>query len=575
VNDLTNEHRVLLLTPTRRDALATAKLLAQADIVCTACADVAMLCSELSRGAAAILMAEEVLGRDGCAMLEAELLAQPTWSDLPVLILTRAGFDSRVAAKALVTLGNVTLIERPVRVPTLLSGVRTAVRSRMRQYQIRQYLAEREKSEVILRDNDRRKDEFLAMLAHELRNPLSAISNAVQIIKRPEAAGHHPWASGVIETHVVHLARMIDDLLDVSRITRGKITLKKEPLDLAEVIRSAVETSRPFIKERQHHIEADLTHKPVMFDGDPTRLEQIFVNLLNNAAKYTEPGGHVRVSAEVINDEFIATIEDNGIGMQPELVAGAFGLFAQGDRTTARSEGGLGIGLTLVRSLVAMHGGQVWATSEGIGMGSRFSVRLPLKDHGCQPGHALLPDTEVDSSAHARILVVDDNVDAADGLAQILTLHGHEVHTSNDGPAALHLASEVDLDVILLDIGLPGMDGFKVAELLRKKHLKKTLIIAVSGYGTEQAPVRAEKLAFDHYLVKPIDLAALRRLISSRQRWLRGVVRLPDQRRPRAALRVRRVFSPFLTWSSPAATSGKSATSPSWKAEGSAPRTSA
>ncbi len=518
MSDPRNEHRVLLLTPTRRDALATADLFARSGILCTACTDVAMLCRELSHGAAAILMAEEILGRDGCGLLERELLAQPTWSDLPILIFTRAGSDPRVAAKALATLGNVTLIERPVRIPTLLSAVRTAVRSRQRQYQIREHLAEREKSEATLRENDRRKDEFLAMLAHELRNPLSAISNAVQILKRPEAHDHHPWASGVIETHVVHLARMIDDLLDVSRITRGKITLKKEPLDLGEVIRSAVETSRPFIEERQHQLLTRFPDGALPFDGDPTRLEQIFVNLLNNAAKYTEPGGRIEVAVRICaTDEMVATIEDNGIGMQPELVAGAFELFTQGDRTMARSEGGLGIGLTLVRSLVTMHGGKVSATSAGIGKGSRFTVRLPLKASVRTTPPVLGRQAEPDCPARARILVVDDNIDAAEGLAQILTLHGHEVHTSNDGPAALSLASRIPLDVILLDIGLPGMDGFKVASQLRKSPRGSALIVAVSGYGHEHAAVRSsEKLAFDHYLVKPIDLGALRHLIAKR-----------------------------------------------------------
>ncbi len=508
------ENRVLLLTPTRKDATTAAKLLDRVEVEACQCDGVRALCEELARGAAAILVAEESLCGEGLPRIGAAVAEQPPWSDLPVLVITRGGHDSAIAAKAMQTLGNVTLIERPVRVPTFVSAIRTAIRSRRRQYLIREYLEERKRTEETLRENDRRKDEFLAMLAHELRNPLSAISNAVQIVKRPDAVAHYPWASGVIETHVGHLARMIDDLLDVSRITRGKIKLKIEPVDLSDVVHQAVESARPFIEERKHTLVTTLDAGPIPGKGDPTRLEQIFVNLLNNAAKYTEPGGTVTVNVRVEEREMVFSVEDDGIGMSPDLVARAFELFVQGDRAMARSEGGLGIGLTLVRSLVGLHDGSVTADSDGPGRGSRFTVRLPLAGaradaNGRATGRPAGEDGAV------RILVVDDNIDAAEGLAQLLGLFGHDVRTAYDGHAALREAGEMKPEVVLLDIGLPGMDGFEVARRFRKEGFAHALIVAISGYGEEQALKRSQESGFDHYLVKPVDFELLRDLIAA------------------------------------------------------------
>ncbi len=257
-------------------------------------------------------------------------------------------------------------------------------------------ITERKRAETALRDADRRKDEFLAMLAHELRNPLAAISNAVQLAKRTRSVEHREWTQEVIEAQVRNLSRMIDDLLDVSRITRGKIQLRKQVLNLTHIVNSAVEAARPLIEERKHRLTIELAPGPLRVEGDPTRLEQILVNLLNNAAKYTESSGRIGLVAQTIGSEAVITIDDSGVGMTPELLARAFELFAQGDRTIARSEGGLGIGLTLVRSLVEMHGGSVSGESGGPGMGSRFTVRLPLAgqtvaDAGEPPRHRPRP----------------------------------------------------------------------------------------------------------------------------------------------------------------------------------------
>jgi len=507
------ERRVIFLAPTQKDSYVTKGLLAKAGVPLTACPDLKSLCDELAIGAGAILIAEEALGRPDAGLLEEHLEFQPAWSDCPVLILTRSGRDSKAALRAMETMGNVTLIERPVRVPTLVSAVQTALRSRLRQYQIRQHLADREKTEALLRENDRRKDEFLAMLAHELRNPLSAISNAVQLVRRPSAADRHGWATDMIEAHVIHLSRMIDDLLDVSRITRGKITLKRQRIDMARVLLSAADTARPFIEERRHEFVLQLDPGPIPAYADVTRLEQIFVNLLNNAAKYTDPGGTITFSSALRDGRFVVTIKDDGIGMPEELLDDAFELFVQGDRGIARSEGGLGIGLTLVRSLVAMHGGTISARSDGPGQGSEFTVSLPLSRPGATgPITPVVAAREHTPVRGLRILVVDDNVDAAVSLGELLRLSGHEVETAHDGPAAVYRTREIQPDVVFLDIGLPGMDGYEVAATLRSEGFAETLLVAVSGYAEEE---RSKKCGFDHHLVKPVDFSRLRVLIDN------------------------------------------------------------
>lgn len=366
-----------------------------------------------------------------------------------------------------------------------------------------------------LRDADRRKDEFLAMLAHELRNPLAAISNAAQITKRSGSSEHREWSQQVIESQVKNLARMIDDLLDVSRITRGKIELRRQHLRLATIIGSAVESVRPLLEERKHRFDLELDAGDLAVLGDPTRLEQVLVNLLSNAVKYTEAGGRIGLTVRGEDDGIVIRVDDTGIGMAPELISRAFELFAQGDRTIARSEGGLGIGLTLVKRLVEMHGGSVTAESAGLGQGSRFTVRLPRANRtttGKTQSSATDPSGECRGF---RILVVDDNADTASGLARLLKLLGNDVRMAHSGPAALLEARSYRPDIVLLDIGLPGMDGYEVARSLRREGFDQTVIIAVSGYGDETAQQRSRQSGFDHHLVKPVDLDSLVALIRS------------------------------------------------------------
>jgi PAS domain S-box-containing protein len=365
-----------------------------------------------------------------------------------------------------------------------------------------------------LRDNDRRKDEFLAMLAHELRNPLSAISNAVRLSRRTQVEEDLEWSKVVIERQANKLARLMDDLLDVSRITRGMIQLNREILDVRPILQSAIDSVRPLIDERKHELTVSAGSGALRLEADPIRVEQILMNLLTNAAKYTESGGHIWVTAERRDSELMLRVRDDGIGISPEVLPTMFELFAQGERSIARSEGGLGIGLTIVRRLAEMHGGSVSAQSEGVGKGSVFTVLLPAVE--VAPPVEAEPEPESkEGRGCSRILVIDDNVDTARGMTRLLKLLGHDVQAAYDGPTGMEAARSYRPDVILLDIGLPGMDGYEVARRLRREEFGKGVrIIAVSGYGQDEDRRRSKEAGFDHHLVKPIDHSALITLLT-------------------------------------------------------------
>ncbi len=356
-----------------------------------------------------------------------------------------------------------------------------------------------------LRGNDRRKDEFLAMLAHELRNPLAAISNAVGVTTRSNHPEHLDWSMQVIARQIKHLTRLIDDLLDVSRISRGKIELRRDVLDATPILDSAVATVRPLADERKHTFDVRIDRGNLWVNADPTRLEQVVVNLLNNAAKYSENGGHIELTARRDEADVVIIVKDRGVGIAPEKLPAMFELFAQGDRSLARSEGGLGIGLTIVKKLVEMHGGNIAAASGGVGLGSEFSIRLPAAPQATVAPARAVGSAEA-ASRKTRILVVDDNMDTARGMVRLLKLLGHEVVTAHDGLGALDLAQEHRPEFILLDIGLPGMDGYEVATRLRREEsCKNSLIIAVSGYGQDEDRRRSKEAGFDHHLIKPLD----------------------------------------------------------------------
>jgi len=363
-------------------------------------------------------------------------------------------------------------------------------------------------AEEDLQDANRRKDEFLAMLSHELRNPLAPIRNAVEVIRR--LGPREPsltMARDVVDRQVTHLARLVDELLDVSRISQGKIALKKEPVELGQIVAHSVETVRPLVEARKQRLTVNTPSAPVWLSADFARLSQVIANLLNNASKYTPEGGAIELSAAASAGEAGITVKDNGTGIDRQLLSRVFELFVQGERSLDRSQGGLGIGLTLVKRLVELHQGRVQADSAGPGKGAAFTVSLPCINAvlGERPPAAIAARPGIQVYGR-RVLVVDDNVDAAESTAAFLRLEGHEVKTVTDGAQALAALNVFDPHVVVLDIGLPGLDGYEVARQLRSRgDSNHTLLIAVTGYGQKEDRERAVEAGFDYHFVKPTD----------------------------------------------------------------------
>jgi signal transduction histidine kinase/ActR/RegA family two-component response regulator len=362
---------------------------------------------------------------------------------------------------------------------------------------------------------NRRQNEFLAMLAHELRNPLAPIGMAAALLERiPNPPAQLLKLTQVVRRQVDHMAHLLDDLLDAARISSGKITLSPQPIPLSEVIEQAVETVQPRFKERAQEFIVDLPPQPLVANGDKVRLTQVFTNLLSNASKYTRDQGRIRLAVALDGDDIVAAIEDNGTGIAADVLPHIFDLFTQGPRSLARSEGGLGVGLNVVRNLVAMHGGRVTAASPGIGEGSTFTVRLPVSPH--MPDACAPPPEAGLKPGGCRVLLIEDNVDACDTLAHLLTLEGHEVTTAYDGAAGLRAATGRTFQVVICDIGLPGLDGFDlIARLRGLPGGAKPFAIALSGYSQAEDRARAIEAGFDHYFVKPVGPDALLALMAS------------------------------------------------------------
>jgi PAS domain S-box-containing protein len=365
-----------------------------------------------------------------------------------------------------------------------------------------------------LSEAGRHKDEFLATLAHELRNPLAPIRNGLELMRLAAHDGRVvEQARAMMERQLAHMVRLVDDLLDVSRITQNKLDLRKERVELSAVVSSAVETSRPLIESRGHALTVSLPPAPIYLDADLTRLAQVFSNLLNNAARYTETGGRIRLAAEPQGDEVVVAVKDTGMGIPSVLLPHVFEMFRQGDRILERSQGGLGIGLTLVKRLVELHGGSVEARSEGRGLGSELVVRLPIfRDDrkAAEPAAG-----EPARAAARRILVVDDYRDSATSLATLLELAGNETHTAYDGLEAVEAAAAFQPDVVLLDIGLPEMNGYEAARKIREQPWGKTMaLVALTGWGQEEDRQKSREAGFLAHLVKPVDYAALLKLLA-------------------------------------------------------------
>ena len=509
--------RVLVLAPTSGDATLTRSILAEAGLACHVCADLREVSREVSDNAvgALLLTDDDVGSRDTDSLLDA-LRSQPAWSDIPILVLSGSGADSMAAARAMELLGNVTVLEKPVRVTTLVSSLRTAIRARRRQYQIRDQLDELQRAEVQLRDTDRRKDEFLATLAHELRNPLAPIRNALQIMHlTPDDKPSREQARRMMERQLGQMVRLIDDLLDVSRITRGKLELRKERVELAAVIGTAIDTSRPLVEDAGHELDVSLPTDPVYLDADPVRLAQVFSNLLNNAAKYTERGGRIWLAVERRDGEVRISVRDTGVGIPAESLTSIFEMFNQVDRSLEKSHGGLGIGLTLVKRLVEMHGGSVEARSDGPGKGAEFIVRLSAVGVSRVTQQSRAEDARRPNIARCRILVADDNGDAAESMGTMLRLMGNEVRTVHDGVQAVEEAAAFRPDMVLLDIGMPRLNGYEAARRIRRERWGKDMVlVALTGWGQDEDKRRASEAGFDQHFTKPVDPVHLERLVA-------------------------------------------------------------
>jgi signal transduction histidine kinase len=483
----------------------------------------------LSDDFAVILLDVQMPGLDGFETARL-IRSRERFRQTPIIFLT--GYeDNRLSVEEAYALGAVDYLVKPL-VPIILRAKvtgfielfeKTEQIKRLRQVERREFeqrLAEENArlraSQEALREADRRKDQFLAILAHELRNPLAALVNATQIVSRV-GRGNEGFRSAlqILERQLKHLGRLVDDLLDVSRITTGKIQLYKEEVELATIVAHAVETSRPLLDARKHDFKVSLPDEPLWLKVDPTRLAQVLSNLLTNAAKYTGESGRINLTAERQGEQAMVRVRDTGIGIPEEMLPRIFTLFTQGNRTLPGSGGGLGIGLSIARKLVEMHGGSVEVSSPGPGQGSEFLVRLPLIQARQQ---AKAPKTDhalPEEACSRRVLVVDDNLDAAESLAMLVREMGHEVRVAHEGSSALKTADNFQPELVLLDIGLPVMDGYEVARNLRKQPgLERILLVALTGYGQDEDRRRSQEAGFDHHLVKPLEPESLQRIMT-------------------------------------------------------------
>lgn len=492
--------RVLVLAPLGRDADLTAGALARVGIEAAICRDLDDLCDRLDERTGAILTTEEAVAHPQVERLIRALDQQPPWSDLPIVVFT-AERDGRRAAAAddrLSRLGNVTLLDRPVRVRTMVAAVRAALRARRRQLEARQAIRER--------------DRFLAMLGHELRNPLAAIQLAVDVVRKaPPEHASSARSFGVIDRQARQLKRLVDDLLDVARVTSGKVALQCARVDVGAIVRECVLAESARAEASRVRLSLDEPREALVVHGDPARLSQVFQNLVSNALKYTRPGGEVVVRARRAGEQVVVDVRDTGVGIAPDALSRIFDLFTQVDSSLARSQGGLGIGLTLVRSLVRLHGGEVTAESEGLGRGSVFRVRLPValpvaEEVAAPPPapQSAEPMPSPAPGAAGSLVLVEDNDDVRTGLSEVLAESGYVVHAAADGLEGLDAILLRKPDVAVVDIGLPGIDGYEVARRVRRAVGSAVFLVALTGYGQAADRALATQAGFDAHLTKPI-----------------------------------------------------------------------
>jgi signal transduction histidine kinase len=492
--------KVVLVSPNPADRTLAAAFLRDEGIEALECPTVSEAAAHVGAGVSCIVLVEEALEAEGLEGFHDAIAMQPAWSDMPLIIVASHGGSLQSLMEGVFPIsGNMTLLQRPLHPLSLVSAVRVALRSRRRQYQMRDLLAERERAV-------RQRDEFLAMLAHELRNPLAPIRYAAYLMGTQ--AGASPLVDKcrlLIDKQARHITRLVDDLLDVSRLELGKIELRPRRVDLSEVAAAAVEACTPITSEHRHEVTLRTAGRPVPVHVDPVRLEQAIGNLIVNAAKFTPAGGSITVETGVEPGYGMVAVTDTGIGIRPDMLEPIFELFTQSDVTIDRTKGGLGIGLTLVKRLVELHGGTVKALSEGLGKGARFEARLPLVD---------LEGTEEQAPhAHAqatprRVLVAEDGNESREALGMLLRQWRHEVVFAANGPEAVRVARDERPDIALIDIGLPGFDGYAVAREIRgegSEWAREVRLIALTGYGQASDRTRALEAGFDLHLLKPVD----------------------------------------------------------------------
>jgi signal transduction histidine kinase len=490
------EHRILIYVGTTQDGVLASQVLQSAALESQVVVGMQSLLAQLAQGCGALLVAEEVIAGSAMQPLKAFIGAQPAWSDLPVLVLTLRGSPSVEVQRAVESLGNVTLIERPVRTIGLVSAARSALRARDRQYQVR--LA------------DQRKDEFLATLAHELRNPLAPIRTSMSILRRLAPADNVARIVDVVDRQVVHLTRLVDDLLDVARISTGKVELQARRTTVRSVLTHALEISGSAIQDKSHKLKVTQPEGEFALNADHARVVQSVANLLVNAAKFTPDHGRIELGAEVEGDTVRFRVKDNGRGLQEQSKGQIFDLFAQAP-LAGELASGLGIGLNLAKRFAEMHGGTISVTSDGPDRGSEFVLSLPVvvMDDGAQAATvAVQPPAPHAPSATRKILVVDDNVDAADTLEALLTIEGYSVAVASDGQAALEAVRKDPPAIVLMDIGMPRMDGYEAARRIRQE-TEGIRLIALTGWGQGLDRQKAQAAGFNTHFVKPVDLEQL------------------------------------------------------------------
>ncbi len=505
------ESRVLVLAPTGRDAALARRVLEDSGIRAEICDDIEALRREIQAGAGAVLLTEDALDSRAAEQLAETFQTQLSWSDLALLLFSSSASKESPSSplRRLGAFANVVLLDRPTHKATLISAVRSALRARRRQYEVRDLLLE-------LNQGVRGRDQFLAMLGHELRNPLGAILAAVQLMEQRDT---HAFAGEreVILRQTRLVSRLVDDLLDVSRVTSGRISLEREATDLRDLVSRCFNNQAAAASARGIDLllTADIT---VVTLGDPVRLEQVVNNLLANAIKYTPRGGRVEVTVRREGSIGVLQVRDTGVGITADILPRVFDLFTQAKSTLARSEGGLGIGLTLVRSLVALHGGSVSAESVGPGKGSTFTVRLPIQ--AAEVLRKSSSPVEAAPSRRRQILLVEDNPDMRESLKSLLEEVGHDVRAASNGVEGVELALASAPDIALVDIGIPLLDGYGVARRLRQARGDSILLVALTGYGMPDDRRQALEAGFDAHLTKPITvdaiLALLRRSESGR-----------------------------------------------------------